>query len=192
MPSPVGHSLIGLGLGLGVLSPRGAWRDLLAFARRNWAALLLVVAMANAPDVDYIPGVLVGRINAYHHLYTHTLGWIALVAAGAWLVARAFRPGFGWVWLPIFFAALATHLLADLVTEDTAAPYGIMALWPFTDRFYLSPVTIFRHLEKAEWADVFQLYNLKVLLLEALWCIPLVAGVVIWKVRVGVPRREPW
>ena len=181
MPSPAGHTLIGTALGMAACLPRGPFHNLWNAARQQKGLMLLLLLLANAPDVDYVPGVIIGQINAYHHYYTHTLGWITLVALGAWLGLRIFRPTAGWRSFVLIFLTLASHLFADWITDDGRAPYGIMALWPFTDRFYISPVNIFWQLEKAEWRDVFQWHNLLAVGVEVAWCLPLVGVVLLGK-----------
>ena len=39
-------------------------------------------------------------------------------------------------------AAYGSHLLLDWLGTDTAPPRGIMALWPFTDAYYIAPISI--------------------------------------------------
>ncbi len=191
MPSPVAHSLIGLALtSVAVLRP-AAWSDLGREAwRRRWL-LLGGVALANAPDIDYLPGLLSGDLNAYHHLITHTAGWCLLVSAGVALAARAFRRGapmkavLGWSLL-----LTGSHLLADWLTADTRPPIGIMALWPVDDRFHLAPRTIFLALQKRDFADMLQWHNVGAVVVELVWCLPLL-GLALWGSRRLARRAAP-
>jgi hypothetical protein len=41
--------------------------------------------------------------------------------------------------------AYATHLLLDWLGADALPPYGIQALWPFDDGWYISNLDIFQH-----------------------------------------------
>ncbi len=185
MPSPVGHSLIGLAVACGRLLPRGPQGAALKGLWSQRGALMVLLVLANLPDVDYLPGVLMGEINAFHHYYTHTLGWIVAIGLLAWLGWRQIDRRVGWGMFGFMLLALATHLVADELSADSAPPYGIMALWPFTDRFFISPVTVFWDLAKETWADVFQWYNVRAVAFEAAVCLPLVLAVLVWK------RRSP-
>lgn len=181
MPSPVGHSLIGLALGAGYLLPRQPIRDLL---KSGWSLrwpLLGAAALANAPDLDYLPGILSGDLNAYHHYYTHTLGWVILVSVALWLVWRRFRPGAGVRAFVFLFVLLASHLVADWFTADGRMPYGIMALWPFSEAFTMAPHPLFMRLHKADWSEFLQWHNAIAVGWEVLVCLPLLAAVVAWK-----------
>ncbi len=189
MPSPVGHSLVGIALGAAWLLPRRKYSEI---ARAAWHVrwpMAGCVVLANLPDIDYLPGIFSGDLNAYHHFYTHTPGWCALVAAGIWCALRGIRGAasagdFAWI-----LALLMSHLAADWATEDFRPPIGIMALWPFDAGFHISPVTIFLHLKKDSFGDFAQWHNVKAALVEAAWCGPLVVLAIGWKLR-GVDSKE--
>jgi inner membrane protein len=173
MPSPVAHSLIGLALGAAaVLTPDDA-RGLFRQAWRRRGPLCGAVLLAQAPDIDYLPGLLSGDLNAYHHLLTHTAGWCGLVSVGCWLALRAWRPATRLAVLGWCLLLTGSHLLADWLTADARPPIGIMALWPFSDAHYISPATIFMRMHKRDLADVWQAHNLTAVAVELAWCLPL-------------------
>lgn len=178
--------MIGVALGCGALMPRGQLKAGFKALWEQRALFLVILLMANLPDIDYLPGVLMGEINAFHHWYTHTLGWIAAVAVASWLLWRRTERA-GWVVFALLLAALASHLAADLFSADGSAPYGIMALWPFTDRFYISPDSIFWSLRKTTWSDVFQWYNVQAALYETAVTLPVIAAVLLFKRFARVP-----
>jgi inner membrane protein len=183
MPSPVGHSLIGLAIASACVLPRGPLRAVFGRLRQARGPLALGVLAANAPDVDYVPGILAGDLNAFHHLHTHTLGWVAAVALGAWMAGKGIGRMRGLRSLALVFVLLASHLAADLVTDDGRPPYGIMALWPLSDEYMISPVTVFWRLHKKDWSEFLQPHNFMAALNEAAWCLPLVAAAVVWRSR---------
>ncbi len=184
MPSPVGHSMIGLAIGLGFAVPRGTpWRQWAVAARRHRAALLLGVILGNAPDIDYVPGVLTGDLNAFHHYYTHTLGWVMLVAIATWMIWRAVQPDIAVRHFAFVSACLFSHLLADWATRDTSWPYGIMLWWPFSREHVIAAVPVFWNWMKADWGEVFMIRNLFVMGAELLVTLPLVTLVLLWKRR---------
>jgi inner membrane protein len=110
---------------------------------RPWL-LAAGVALANAADLDFVPGILLGQPGLYHRGLTHTVGALVLVAAA---VAMALRLA-GWrrgAWLGASLwagAAYASHLMLDYLTIDAVPPYGGRFLWPFSDAYYLAPVTL--------------------------------------------------
>ena len=71
MPSPIGHSIMAC-LIYRTTTPSGAGLKL--------ARMGLYVFAANAADLDFIPGLLSGDPNRYHHGISHSLGFAALVA----------------------------------------------------------------------------------------------------------------
>jgi membrane-bound metal-dependent hydrolase YbcI (DUF457 family) len=143
------------------------------------AVLLAAVLLANAPDLDYIPGLLAGDAHAFHHAYTHTLGWVLIVTGAGWLMLYRRVPG--WRVVLVIPLALLSHLAADLVTADGSAPFGIMALWPITGDFFISPVSFYHRLAKSTLSEVFQWYNVSVVLTELVRTAPIVALVVLFK-----------
>ena len=186
MPTPIAHSLLGLSVGLAYTLPRGSWGDLARAARKKMGVLVFAVVVSNLPDMDYLPGLLSGYLNSYHHYYTHTVFWMVLMGGGLYLCQRALMAGTTGRDMAFIVSLLALHLLADWVTADGLAPYGMMLAWPWSDRFTLSPVSLFPKTEKLSVADLFSAHNFRVALYEtAVGCFCL-AGVVAWKWR-----REP-
>jgi membrane-bound metal-dependent hydrolase YbcI (DUF457 family) len=104
------------------------------------ALLAAAVALANGPDFDFLPGLVLGHPAAFHRGITHTLAGVVAVAVligiGARLLGRpALRPALwaGAIW--------ASHLVLDFFTVDRREPYGVRFLWPLSNDYYLAPVT---------------------------------------------------
>lgn len=143
MASPIGHALAGyIGYqGLATLPVK---------ARDKWQ-LVGAIALANMPDLDFIPGLLIGQFKAFHRLGSHSLLSAAAVgmavALGTWLwgrwrqSTRAERPRclvWGtWSWL-----LYAGHIGIDLIVIDRLPPQGLQLLWPLSDQFFVSPVMV--------------------------------------------------
>src|SRR5579875_1342888 len=111
MALPVGHAAAGY-LAYEAVRPAGRHRA-------GWLATALL--LANAPDLDYLPGLLVGHPDAWHRGVTHSLaaarglpGRLALGAALAW----------------------ASHLLLDFVTQNALPPRGIPLFSPWSARTF--------------------------------------------------------
>jgi membrane-bound metal-dependent hydrolase YbcI (DUF457 family) len=115
------------------LRPAGPHRlDLLAGA----------VVLANAPDLDFVPGLVLGQPDAFHRGVTHTLGAAMVMTAVTWLLARwrrAERPGW---WDCLAAVAYGSHLLVDWMTVDAVPPVGIQMLWPLSDAWLHAPVNL--------------------------------------------------
>ena len=129
MATPIGHSLAGFAV-TGVLPQRAALRSLIP-----------VVLMANAADLDFLPGIFVGMPALYHHGLSHSLGAAAIVSLlGALVMSRfgvAPRAGFA-----VCFLAYASHLVLDLFAPDARPPFGIPLFWPLSDSYVAAPVTV--------------------------------------------------
>lgn len=150
MPSPLGHALGGLAVGL-LISERegsarqhgapGGWLD------SPWHRGLFFAAVACAPDIDLLVGT--------HSAQTHSLGAtiIALLAVLAWTRRLRLAIGAG--------AAYGSHLLFDWLGRDTSPPLGIMALWPLSHDYYMSPISLLEPVSRRYWLPGFWIHNLK-------------------------------
>jgi membrane-bound metal-dependent hydrolase YbcI (DUF457 family) len=105
---------------------------------RPWL-LAGAVLLANAPDLDFLPGLAVGDPDAFHRGVTHTLGAAVVVGAAVWLIARWRRVERPRWWAAFASAAYGSHLLVDWMTLDAVPPSGIRMLWPLTDRWLHAP-----------------------------------------------------
>jgi inner membrane protein len=172
MATPFGHSVAGY---VAYKASRVANED-----GPPWL-LFLSVFMANAPDLDFLPGLLAGSPALYHQGISHSLatGFIVSVsAAGAYALM-------GWRFLPVFglcFSSYFSHLLIDLFGPDGRSPYGIPLLWPITDRYFMSPISLFLGMHHAGYTDasvvewlggILQPYNLLAIAVEVTWLTPL-------------------
>jgi inner membrane protein len=171
MPTPMGHTLAGIIVYSLHKKP---------FLGDRFLPLILAAGMANAPDLDWLPGILSGQPALYHQGISHSLGFALLVSAGiALLFSLRDRP-----FLPVFslcLAAYLSHLGLDLFTYDGRAPYGIPLLWPISDATFLSPEPIFRgvHHVKSTTASISDFLtgvlnpnNLFTIALEILYLLP--------------------
>jgi len=134
---------------------------------------------ANAPDLDFLPGLVSGDINRFHQGVSHSVfaalvfgGFLALTAACRG--ARASKIGLA------AFSLYSSHLLADFFCEDKRAPWGIPLWWPVSKEHFISPRTIFQGVKhgvpgqdlKSVLVDLFSWHNLEVVGIEAMVLLP--------------------
>jgi inner membrane protein len=173
MATPVGHSLAGYAI-YRFLGPSEDGRS---------ARLLVAVVTANAPDLDFVPGILVGAPATYHQGMSHSLafaaaaGVIGAVMLGA-VTGTVARTGF-----VLSFLCYSSHLALDLFGPDARPPYGIPLFWPLTDHTFLSPVPLLlgaQHVSRTsastgDWVSaVLTLHNVAALGLEIVVILPCV------------------
>jgi membrane-bound metal-dependent hydrolase YbcI (DUF457 family) len=146
MPSPVAHALAGLAVH--VLSSR----DRVDLADR-WRAGVTVAA-ALAPDIDLAFKYVDGR--NHHNDEMHSIG-LALVAAGASALFFRWRRGRAPLAAALaVFLAWSSHLVLDYLNVDTNPPIGLLALWPFSQAYWKSPVPLFLDIGRTlTWATVY-------------------------------------
>lgn len=125
MPSPIGHLLAGVATAWS-LNPRTDRR-----------LTLTAAGLAALPDLDLITPLP-------HRTVTHSVAAVVVVTIIAAVVTGQVTRRPVWRVASICGAAYASHLLLDWLGSDNFAPYGLQALWPFSDQFYISGWGLFR------------------------------------------------
>lgn len=145
----------------------------------SWKMILLFVVVANLPDIDFLPGLILDDPNAYHHHYlSHSLGFAVFVGAvlGYYFSRRKSR-NFLWYFL-LFSCVCFSHMVLDYVTADTSEPVGLPMFWPFTRSYYYAPFSVFAAVHKTGGSSASFLKSL--LALHNFW-------VALWEIVVFVP-----
>jgi membrane-bound metal-dependent hydrolase YbcI (DUF457 family) len=145
MPTPVGHAVGGLAT---------AWfaQSLSRRAPRAAPVAIACALAAMVPDVDLLLGS--------HRTYTHSIAATVVAGVIAWIILRRRMTGAGMVAATIA-AAYGSHVLLDWLGKDSSMPPGVMALWPFSTRFYISGFDVFGEVSRRYWKpDEFIVGNL--------------------------------
>lgn len=149
MPTPVGHALGGVAVYLAARN-KASLQGGLAFASACLATSLL-------PDLDFAIGPFAGR--SYHHYFSHSLGFAALFAVAAYLLARAAARAQPLRDAAILLAVYLSHIFLDLLAKDTSPPFGVQLFWPFSDTFIISPLLIFDDIWRGTLTKLFGPHN---------------------------------
>ena len=156
---------------------------------REWQALLLYIVAAGAPDLDLLPGALIGDPNRYHHGISHSVGLaavFAIVAAASVAIARRGNVRRAFV---IAGGLYLSHLGLDLINADTTPPFGEPLFWPITDRYFIAPFAILPDITRTSssvvsfFTSLVSLHNLWTLTAEALLLTPVALLAALWRRR---------
>ncbi len=147
MPSPIGHSLIGL-IVFYYLRPR------------TWpftAWILIIVALVSLlPDFDFIPGLIIGEPNWLHRGVSHSFGFAVLLSLVIFILERQLRSNASpriFLW---FFILYSLHIIVDYFGADTRYPYGQPMFWPILDDFLMFRPPLFWDIQRSsELAEFF-------------------------------------
>jgi hypothetical protein len=180
MPSPIGHLLGGAAVYLaGTPAQQTRWSFVFA------ASLLGSIV----PDVDFLPGILIGDMRAFHHGITHSIPFAA--ACGALVFAIASRMDRAVAVRASLLATLAciSHVLLDFVSVSEGTR-GVPVLWPLSDELFGISLHLFGHFRYGDITDgiwsVVRWVNVSPLLRELL----ILGGVLVallWKRRQSGP-----
>jgi hypothetical protein len=176
MPTPIGHMLAG------ALICQSAAKK----SERILIYLFPLLFFALLPDIDFLFGFPVGNPNRYHHLFTHSLIFVTAVGlAGGWIFSHFPQKSLLYS-SAIFLAAGISHLLLDCLALDRRPPFGCPLLWPFSNRFFISPVVLFSDVSRISdsklfFASLLNPHNLRTIAIETGVLAPLWAIVWIFK-----------
>lgn len=190
MPTSVAHILGGYAALEAGTPPR---------SRRGIFFLFLVVIVSNVPDLDFLPGFLLGNEGLFHRGATHSILAAIVVSIG---LGAALGPRFGGARTVAAWALLAygSHLVLDVVVPDPSGRgSGVALLWPFLDAEIAAPIPGLTILDPVRWFEghelqqgflkaLISLDGLRIFLVDAALVSPLVP--LAWGVRSLRDRRR--
>jgi membrane-bound metal-dependent hydrolase YbcI (DUF457 family) len=149
MPSPIGHALAGATIAWAIAPRAPTSHDPGLRPRPSRSAspgpALLCAGLAAAPDLDLL-------VSGGHRTLTHSLGAVAIIIVAILVTGKVTRyarlkPRATELDVRIIVAvvlAYASHPVLDWLAADPTPPRGLQILWPFSDRWYISGLDIFR------------------------------------------------
>lgn len=184
MSSPIGHSLAGY-----VIS---SYRSK-SLKPENLKILAFYIFIANAPDLDFVPGFLIGKPNLYHHGISHSIGIGILISILLPIFINMKKKKFAKRDFLIILVLYSSHLLLDLFSIDGRPPLGIPFLWPVSDKYFMIPLlppvwhSSLDHATIGQFmAGIFSMHNFYVIFLEVTLAIPFV--LMIWFLNASYSR----
>ncbi len=173
MPSPIGHALAGVATALmgerdtpaspftperlltpdlkvgptesAAKRPTMVCHNAMRGRRVGPVSTLTVVCavLAMLPDIDllYLPL----HRTATHSVFAALLIFIVAASVTGWVTGRV-----SWRVAIVCGAAYGSHILCDWMGKDASIPHGIQALWPFSDRWFISQWPLFPGTERRQ------------------------------------------
>jgi membrane-bound metal-dependent hydrolase YbcI (DUF457 family) len=145
MPTPLAHGVAGL----------AAMRTVRGTSATPIRLALAAFVIAQLPDLDFVPGLLVHNVGTYHRGATHSLVGAVLASlviaallrrVWPWLCARRDAaspslPGF-WLCYALVLPVYLSHVALDLVSLDVVDNSGLVLWWPFTHAYVSAPLPL--------------------------------------------------
>ena len=146
MPLPVEHNGIGLVCYPGFLDDK-----VTALTKRKKGILLLIlVGLANLPDLDFLPGVFIEQPNYYHHGPSHSIFLALITALAVYAITNKYFNELDNKKCSLMLIVTAiSHTLLDYFSRDTGHPYGVPLLWPLDNTYHVSTVSLFSDVERS-------------------------------------------
>jgi inner membrane protein len=169
MPSPIGHSLMGYIICRATIRP---------IVSHHWKLITFCVFAANAPDLDFLPGLLAGDLGRYHHGPSHSIAFAVFfgILAGAFFSRRIYAFGMG-------FSLYLSHVLLDYLVQDPSPPLGVPLFWPFNHEYYMASFAFYRafnypgSLAEPIISTIFSFHNFLSMMTEVLFLLPVLVFV---------------
>lgn len=160
MPSPVGHAVAGLIVALASERRVSARLKTRPGLQVPWTLFLVCMFLAVLPDIDFI-------YPPFHRGPTHSIGaaaFVMLVVAG---VTERITGRANWRIAAVCGLAYFSHVVMDWLAEEPAVSSGVSALWPLSDRMFISGWNLFRSTERINLLGPVQFaHNLRTLAQE--------------------------
>jgi inner membrane protein len=149
---------------------------------RSWPQIVAYLFGANAPDLDFVPGLFVGDLGRFHQGPSHSITFAILFA----LVACPFfsRPLRAFV---IGFSLYLSHVLLDYLVQDPSPPLGVPFFWPLSDKYYMAPFAFFSSFDRPDTLAAaaipafFTFHNFLTISIEVLCLLPVLLFVSAWR-----------
>jgi membrane-bound metal-dependent hydrolase YbcI (DUF457 family) len=144
------------------------------------------------PDLDFLPGILIGDMRAFHHGITHSIAFALAFGALIFVVARRYDEAIARRSALLATLACLSHVILDFVSVSEGTR-GVPVLWPYSTELFGFSLQMFGHFRYGDinegiWSVV-QWANVSPLLRELL----ILGGAVIallWKRRLALLRSH--
>jgi len=141
MPSPIAHAAAGYVVHKLYKGSKKASKQNL-----SWQLLFVMMGLSLLPDLDAIPGILLGDFKQFHNNISHSFFWgfivSILIGSFMWVKQKRFKE-----W---FFITLACYELHVIMDYFTIGGRGVLVLWPFSTNRYEAPIKLFYGVR---WSD---------------------------------------
>jgi inner membrane protein len=141
--------------------------------RTDWRLIAFCLFGANAADLDFVPGLLVGDLGRFHHGPAHSLTFAILFGGVAAVLSRCRGAHF-----VVAFLLYASHLALDYLVQDPTPPFGLQLFWPFSSEYHMSPFAFFRRFDYTpaltrSIVTFFSIHNIITMAVEIVLLLPL-------------------
>lgn len=169
MSTTVGHAICGISCLLGKrrLEPSEE-------SELSWKAIILFAILANVPDLDMVVSYFLTKNPFYYHgQVSHSLLFICVAGfVVMWLASKRHNARL-WV---LYTSPLLLHVLMDSLTgpEVGLVPSrGVALMWPFVNEPISFPITLMNGPQHDTWERLFNMYNVRVVVIEVLVFTPI-------------------
>ena len=183
MPSPIAHGATGYAL-YRTFGPRLEERD----GPAPWSSrrvLFIILVLSLLPDLDVIPGLLVGDLHSIHNSLTNSIlvGVLVAIAIGGvmWIIGRMAAR----IWFLVALISYWLHIAMDYFTSER----GVVLLWPISSERFTAPVQLFYGVRYSE--GFISIHHLWTVATELAFALALLMGISLLAKLISSRRATP-
>lgn len=178
MPSPYAHAIAGIAISTPYLNSK-------IRAMQHKEDIVTLIVFSLLPDLDALPGLLVGNMSLYHNQFTHSPLFAIIVFLIYSGIRRMIPPSRSLIHtLKLSAGAYGLHLIMDVFTHGR----GLMLSWPFSDERYSPPFVLFYGFRHSE--PLLSTSHIITFVTESLTMLPVLALVWFMQKRKGKHLNE--
>jgi membrane-bound metal-dependent hydrolase YbcI (DUF457 family) len=162
MATPLGHYLVGLSI-----------TQTIARSGHEKRQVFLMAAIACIPDLDIVPGIIVGKLNRFHHGASHSFTAAAIVSMGVGLLFKKWTGTLDYKFVVLCFALYSSHVLLDFLSLDPGVVSGVPLFWPWDNHTYQSNWVLLPNVQHSS-GPIMSRHNFLLMIRELFIFLPLV------------------
>lgn len=189
MPLPIAHSTAGVSVYL-LFRKESHGKS----HKEELLLLVLCLTCSNLPDLDIVPGILIGQPAIFHPSFSHSiLACFGMAIVTYLLVNNKLEDISRKIVFICCITSIFSHLVLDYFSSIPPGHRGLLLLWPFDLRNYISNFPLFHNVHQVDGStyvfllSLFNIKNFLAIIIEFLF-----SGILISMVMVLKRRSSPF
>ncbi|MDP3980086.1 MAG: metal-dependent hydrolase [Chlamydiota bacterium] len=125
---------------------------------KEWKLLGFYIFCGICPDLDFIPGILIGHPNRYHHGLSHSFIGSFVISLILYGFFRLWKKNTTWKDFFFIWGLVSFHCFLDIYSVDTSYPYGCPLFYPYAG-YIISPWVFFQDIHRGSLQELFGPHN---------------------------------
>lgn len=166
MPTPIGHSLWSISL---FVFFHDKFKDVKEI-KKDILIIVLCLIIGLSTDIDFI-FYFFNHNPYFHRSITHSIVFaLTITFVSGYILRRKSKIRHPFM---LSFLLVSGHLFWDFLTKCDRIPYGTMFFWPFSNKYFQTPLIIFPGFDWWTLKELFSIYLLRQIFVEVAVFLPI-------------------